>query len=90
MNIIYKAKITSNLRNYHEKYTAEPAKVYLNSDMETITNHPITKNKGQIPNFRKYNGNLKNSKHYLKYNFIFKKMQTNKKNWYLLFFSVIS
>ena len=37
-NILYKVKITSNFRNYHEKYTAEPANIHLNSLMETIRN----------------------------------------------------
>ena len=70
-NIIYKAKITSNLRNYREKIYTEPAKVYLNSVMETIRNHSIMKNIGQIQNFRRKTGDLKNSKHNLKYNFSF-------------------
>ena len=51
-NITYKSKITSNLQNYHGKIcTTEPAKIHLNSDMETITNHSIIKSIGQIQNF---------------------------------------
>ena len=38
-------------QNYIEtimvKYTTEPAKIYLNNDMETIRNHSIIKNIGQ-------------------------------------------
>ena len=49
----------------------EPAKVHLNSVMETIRNHSIMKNIGQIQNFRRNTGDLKNSKHNLKYNFPF-------------------
>ena len=56
-----------------EKYTTEPAKVHLKSDMKTIRNHSIIKTTGQIPNFRRNTGDLKNSKHNLKYNFIFQK-----------------
>ena len=59
-NLIYKARITT-----------EPAKVPLKSVMETIRNHSIMKNIGQIQNFRKNTGDLKNSKHNLKYNFTF-------------------
>ena len=55
----------------YEKYTAESAKIYLNSDMETIRNRSIMKIKGQIQNFRKNVGDLKNSKQNLKYNFMF-------------------
>ena len=54
-----------------KKYTTESAKVYLSSVMETIRNHSIMKNLGKIKNFRKNTGDLKNSKHNLKYNFIF-------------------
>ena len=36
-----------------EKCTTETMKVNLNSDMETIKNHSIMKNKGQIQNFRR-------------------------------------
>ena len=51
-----------------EKYITEPAKVHLNSHMETIRNHSIMKNIGQIQNFGSNTGDLKNSKHSLKYN----------------------
>ena len=57
-NIIYKAKITSNLRNYHEKIPTEPAKVHLTSVMETMRNYSIMKNIGQIQNFRRNTGDL--------------------------------
>ena len=62
-----------------EKYTTETMKVNLNSDMETIENHSIMKNKGQIQNFRRNTKELKNPKHNPKYNFMFQKMSTNKK-----------
>ena len=52
------------------KYTTEPAKVHLNSDMETIRNHLIMKNMRQIQIFRRNNRDLKNSKHDLRYNFL--------------------
>ena len=42
-----------------KKYTTEPAKVHLNSVMETIRNHSIMKNIGQIQNFRRNTGELK-------------------------------
>ena len=73
-------------RNYIKplkKYTAEPAKVHLNSIMETIRNDSIMKNIGQIQNFRRNTGDLTiqnfrrntgdltNSKHNLKYNSTF-------------------
>ena len=54
-----------------KKYTTEPAKGHLNSVMETIRNHSIIKNIAQIQNFRRNTGDLKNSKHNLKYNFTF-------------------
>ena len=54
-----------------EKYTTEPAKVHLNSDMETIRNHSNIKNIGRIQNSRRNTGGLKNSKHNLNYNVIF-------------------
>ena len=54
-----------------EKNTTQPAKVHLNSGLETIRNHSIMKNIGQIPSFRKNTGDLKNSKHNRKDNFIF-------------------
>ena len=41
--------------------------------MEKIRNQSIVKNKGQIQNFRRNTGDLKNSKHNLKYNFKFSK-----------------
>ena len=66
-SIIYETKITSNFRKYHEKLY----QVHLNSDMETLRNHSIMKNVGQIQNFKKNSGDLRNSKHNLKYNFIF-------------------
>ena len=68
-----------------EKNTTEPAKVHLNRDMGTVRNHSIMKKIGQIQNFRRNTGDLKNSKHNLKYNLIFKNMPSNKKNSYLLF-----
>ena len=46
-------------------------KKHLNSVMETIRNHSIMKNIRQIQNFRMNTGDLKNSKHNLKYNFPF-------------------
>ena len=54
-----------------KKYTTEPAKVHLSSVMESIRNHSIMKNIGNIQNFRKNTGDLKNSKHNVKYNFTF-------------------
>ena len=54
-----------------KKYTAEPARVKLNSNMETIRNHSIMKNIEEIQNFGRNTGDLKNSKHNLQYNFIF-------------------
>ena len=45
-----------------EKYITEPAKVHLNSHMETIRNHPIMKNIGRTQNFGRNTGDLKNSK----------------------------
>ena len=56
-----------------KKYTTEPAKVHvhLNRDMETIRNNSFIENIGQIQNFPKNTGDLKKSKHNLKYNFIF-------------------
>ena len=35
-----------------EKHNTEPVKVYLNSYMETIRNHSITKNIGQVESFQ--------------------------------------
>ena len=54
-----------------KKYPTEKAKVHLNSVMETIKNHSIMKNIGQIQNFRRNTGDFKNSKQNLKYNFTF-------------------
>ena len=54
-----------------KKYTTEPAQVHLDSVMETITNHLIMKNIGQIQNFQKNTGDLKDSKQNPKYNFTF-------------------
>ena len=54
-----------------KKYATEPTKVHLNSVMETIRNHSIKKNIGQIKNFQRYTGDLKNSKQNLEYNFTF-------------------
>ena len=64
-SIIYRVKITSNLRNYHGNIT----KVHLNSNMETRRNHLIMKNIVQIQNIRRNIGDLKTSKDNLKYNF---------------------
>ena len=73
-----------------KKYATEPAKVHLNSVMETIRNHSNMKNIGQTKNFQRNTIGSKN----LKYIFLskisgtishFKKMPTNKKNRYLLF-----
>ena len=65
----------------------EPGKVHLNSDMATIRNHSIMKNIGQIQNFPRNNGVLKNSKHNIKYNVIFSKKadQPKKKTRYFSF-----
>ena len=54
-----------------KKYATEPAKVHLNSFMETIRNDSIMKNTGQIQNFRRNAGHLKNARQNLKYNFPF-------------------
>ena len=70
-NIIYKQKLHQIFKTVMEKFTTEPAKVHLNSDMETIRNHSIMKNIRHIPSFRRSTRDLKNSKHNLKYNFIF-------------------
>ena len=70
INIIYKAKITSNLRKFH-------GKIYYGTNEGTFKqwygNHQkwIMKNIGQIQIFRRNNGDLKNSKHNLKYNLTF-------------------
>ena len=68
-----------------KKYTTEPAKVHLNSVMETIRSHSIMNNRGQIQNFQSNTGELKNTKHNLNTILNFKKMPTNKKSRYLLF-----
>ena len=70
-NIIYKAKLHRNFETNIKKYTTELAKVHSNSVMETIRNHSVMKNIGQTQNFRRNTGDLKNSKHNLKYNFKF-------------------
>ena len=69
--IIYKAKITSNLRNFH-------GKIYYGTSKHTFKqrygNHKKffeLKNIGQIQNLRRNTGDLKNSEHNLVYNFIF-------------------
>ena len=54
-----------------KKYATEPAKVDLNNVMETIRNHLIMKNTGQIQSFQGNTGDLKNSKQNPKYNFTF-------------------
>ena len=54
-----------------KKYTTEPAKVHLNSVMETKKSHSIMNNRGQTQNFQSNTGELKNTKHNLKYNFKF-------------------
>ena len=68
-----------------EKYTTEPAKVHLNSDMETMRNHSIMKNIGQIQNFRRNMETLRTQSITSSTILYFKKMPTNKKNKYLLF-----
>ena len=72
MNIIYKVKIKSDLRNHHEKKnTKQPAKIHLNSVMDTIRSYLIMKNIGQIQGFQRNTGDLKNSKQNPNYNFTF-------------------
>ena len=68
-----KEKLHQIFETIQEKYTTEPTNVHLHNDTETITNHSITKNIGQIQNFRR------NTVLY------FKKIPINKKNRYLLF-----
>ena len=46
-----KQKLYQIFETIMEKYTTEPAKVHLNSNMETTRNHSIMKNIGQIQNF---------------------------------------
>ena len=64
-----KQKLHQTFEFIMKKYTTEPEKVHLNSVMETIRNHSIMKNIGQIQNFRRKAGDLNNSKHNLNYNF---------------------
>ena len=66
-----KQKLHKTFETIMEKYTAEPVKVHLNSAVETTRYNSIIKNIGQIANFRRNDGDLKNSKHNFKYNFIF-------------------
>ena len=70
-NIIQKQKLHQNFEIMMKSYTTEPAKVHLNRVMKTIGNHTIMKNIGQIRNFQRKTGDLKNSKQNLKYNFTF-------------------
>ena len=77
-NIIYKAKLHHIFETIMEKYATEPAKVHLNCDMETIRNHSIMENTGQIQNFRRNTFILDTILY-------FKKMPTNKKSRHLLF-----
>ena len=70
-NIIYKQKLHQTFETITKKYTTEPAKAHLNSVMEIIRNHSIMKNIGQTQSFRRHTGDLKNSKHNLKYDFTF-------------------
>ena len=62
-----KQKFHQILETIMEKHTTEPVKVHLSSNVETIRNHSIMKNIGQIQN----TGKLENSKHNPKYNFVF-------------------
>ena len=77
-----KQKLHQTFEIIMKKYTTEPAKVHLNSVMETIRNRSIMKNIGQIQNFRMNTGDINNSRSTILY---FKKMPTNRKNRYLLF-----
>ena len=63
-NIMQKQKLHQNFEIMMKNYTTEPA-------METIRNHSIMKNIGQIMNFQRKTGDLKNSKQNLEYNFTF-------------------
>ena len=54
-----------------KKYTTEPAKVHLNSFMETTRNRSIMKNIGQMQSFQRNTEDLQNSKQNPKYNFTF-------------------
>ena len=69
--VVDMADIHRTFETIMKKYTTEPAKVNLNSVMETIRNHSIIKNIGQIQNFRRNTADLKNSRHNHKYNFTF-------------------
>ena len=67
-NTMYKAKYTSNLRNYH-------GKIYYGTSECTFKqrygNHKKSFNHEQTQSFRRNTGDLKNSKHRLRYNFMF-------------------
>ena len=67
-----------------KKYTTEPAKVHLNSVMETIRNNLIMKNIGQIQSFQRNTGDLKSPRKTPSTILHFKKMLTNKKKRYLV------
>ena len=58
LNIIYKQKLHQIFATIMGKYTTEPAKTHLNSDMESLRNHSLLKNIGEIENFRRITGNL--------------------------------
>ena len=71
-SVLYiKQKLHQTFEIIMKRYTTEPAKVHLNSVMETIRNHLIMKNIGQIESFQRNTGDLKNSKQIPKYNFTF-------------------
>ena len=53
--------------------------------METIRNHLIMKNIGEIQSFQRNTGDLKNSKQILKYNFTFSKDANQQKEQVFLF-----
>ena len=61
-NIIYKAKITSNLHNYHEKMYYGTSEGTFKQRYGNQRNHSIMKNIRQIHNFRRNTGDLNNSK----------------------------
>ena len=70
-NITYKSKITSNLQNYH-------GKIYYGTSENTFKQRYGNHNKSfnhkkhrTDTEFRRNTGDLKNSKHNLKHNFIF-------------------
>ena len=52
-NKCIKQKLHQTFRTIMKKYSTEPAKVHLNSVMETIRNHSIMNNIGQMQNFRR-------------------------------------